>query len=58
MEKKSEGIQQSAFEIRSQARKVELEARKRRMRLIAMIGCIIAVVILLFVIFVVGFSDD
>ena len=47
MEMKSGNIQQSAFEIRQNARKLELEARKRRCRLYAMIGCAITVVLLI-----------
>ena len=58
MEKKSENNQQSAFEIRQNARKLELEARKRRCRLIAMIGCIIAFVLFIIMMFIFGGGDD
>jgi len=52
MEKNSQNIQQSAFEIRSNARKLEMEARKRRCRLMAMIASIFVVVLIIIFIIV------
>ena len=58
MEKKSENIQQSAFEMRSKAHKLEVEARKRRMKLIAMIACIIIVILIIIIAIVMPSGDD
>ena len=58
MEKKSQNIQQSAFEMRSQSRKIELEARKRRCRLYLIIGGSILIVIFIIVMMFVGGDWD
>ena len=58
MEHKSQNIQQSAFEVRQQARKIEIEARKRRCRIYAMIGCIVLVVLLIIIFMISGAVDD
>ena len=50
MEKKSEGIERSAFEIRGKARQIEMDARKRRCRLYAAMAGVAVLVIMLIII--------